>query len=389
MFDINVDRINNRNLTNSVVKEVKGLVDKIEPNAFYIAIVVNTNDPYKLGRVQIRIPAIHGVNPNQTYFISDSSLPWARPAILNGAGNDMGQFIVPSKGTRVVVSFEANDLGRPLYFGGVPTLINNTKIINDNTNIFFGQELEINTDDRITDLSNESAQQVIYKSLKGSTIIIDDKDGHESIKIIDAAGQQIIMENDSEYTLPRRGNKTNPIDTASISIISGGTVNIKCKHFNLECETTNVHDDYCHDSTPPDTSGAVNVGTFKGHTYAVYQGTDFNWDTYKADCEAKGGHLATPDSPAKNDYVYSLIRDLGFDTAYFGLYRNPSDLNTWYWIDGTVAEYQNWAPGEPNNSGGEYYGMFYYKYTDGTWNDGTPNVTQGKYQYYICEWDYV
>lgn len=56
------------------------------------------------GRVQIRIPALHGNIPTQSNYLADKSLPWAKPAILNGAGNDLGQFIVPSKGTRVVVS---------------------------------------------------------------------------------------------------------------------------------------------------------------------------------------------------------------------------------------------------------------------------------------------
>lgn len=41
-------------------KEFKKSLDlDINPNAFYIAIVENTNDVYKIGRVQIRIPAIH------------------------------------------------------------------------------------------------------------------------------------------------------------------------------------------------------------------------------------------------------------------------------------------------------------------------------------------
>ena len=152
----------------------------------------------------------------------------------------MGQFLVPSKGNRVVVSFEFNSIDKPLYFGGLPTLHNKTKKYNDNPNVYYSNNIDIETDDRIKDLEDKSAQYVIFKSLKGSTIIVDDKDGKESIKIIDAAGQQIIMENDSTVTLNRRGNTTNPPDTASISIISNGNVNIKCKHLNIEADTTNI-----------------------------------------------------------------------------------------------------------------------------------------------------
>lgn len=172
-----------------------------------------------------------------------------------------------------------------------------------------------------------------------------------------------------------------------MKIINNGLVYIKCKHFQLNCNKTNIHDDYCPEK--PDTDGSDNSGTFEGHTYAVFLGTDFNYNTYKQDCINRGGHLAIPDTAEKDAYIYSLIRSLGFTSAYFGLYRLKSDLNTWYWIDGRKAEYFNWASGEPNNDGGEYYGMYYYKFTNGKWNDGTPAVTQGKYQYYICEWDYT
>ena len=246
MFDVNVNRIENSSLLrNKDYQKLKQDLGSYEPNAFYIGIVEDTNDPYKLGRIRVRVPGIHGTNDSQLYYLQTKSLPWAKPAILNSAGNDMGQFIVPAKGTRVLVSFEYNDLSKPLYFGGIPTLINNPKYYNDNKNINEGKTYEINTNDRITDLDKDSSQTVIYKSLKGATIIIDDKDGQESIKIIDAAGQQIIMGNDSTEPLPRRGSSTEPPSTAYIKIISGGTVIVECDEFNLECETTNICDDYC------------------------------------------------------------------------------------------------------------------------------------------------
>ena len=244
MFDFNVHRIKSSNAlkTTKELSELTKSANKYEPNAFYIGVVEDTNDPYKLGRVRVRIPAIHGTNKTQSYYIDNLDLPWAKPAVFSCGGNDMGQFLVPTKGNRVVVSFEFNDIDKPLYFGGIPTLHNRDKTYNDNPNVYYSNNIVINTDDRITDLEDKSAQSVIFKSFKGSTIIVDDKDGKESIKIIDAAGQQIIMENDSPVSLSRRGNTTNPPDTASISIISGGTVNIKCKHLNIEADTTNIGD---------------------------------------------------------------------------------------------------------------------------------------------------
>ena len=242
MFDITANRLLNSN----IAKEAQNNFDKdnrleFNPNAFYIAVVEDTNDPYKLGRVRIRIPSIHGTNNSQAYFLPNSSLPWAKPAILNGAGNDTGQFIIPAYGTRVLVSFEFNDVNKPLYFGGIPTLIGDTKTYNDNPGIYYGSDIEITTDDRISDLDESSSQQVIYKSFKGSTIIVDDKDGKESIKIIDAAGQQIIMENNSDDSLPRRNNRTNPPETANIKVITNGKIELNCNNLELNSTSTNIY----------------------------------------------------------------------------------------------------------------------------------------------------
>ena len=238
MFDVNVNNVSRANLMGrKIVKN--NLNNKPNPNAFYMAIVEDTNDPYRLGRVRIRIPGIHGISRNQAYYLPNDSLPWAKPAILNGAGNDQGQFIVPSRGTRVFVTFEFNDFDKPLYFGGAICVIGaKDKIYNDNPDIYSSSDVIVNTDDRITDIDGE-AYQVLYKSLKGSTILINDKDGKECIKIIDAAGQQIIMENNDLVPLDRRENKTNPPETASISIITNGNLNLNSNKLNINTNSSN------------------------------------------------------------------------------------------------------------------------------------------------------
>lgn len=242
MFDILSSRIESSDLMKESMNKFKSSIQTFNANAFYMAIVVDTNDSYKLGRVRIRIPAIHGVDSSQSYYTEDDSLPWARPAIWNGAGNDTGQFIVPSAGTRVFVTFEYNSDDKPIYFGGIPTLYNKVKEYNDNPKIFTGDNIDIYTDDRITDLDELSAQQVVYKSIKGATILINDEDTKESIKIIDAAGQQIIMENESGNSLPRRGNNTIPTKGANIKIITAGKLNLDCDTLDLDANNTNLSD---------------------------------------------------------------------------------------------------------------------------------------------------
>lgn len=257
MFDIDITKANNSKLQSDILKNKQKLQTNINYNAFYLGIVEDTNDPKGLGRIKARIPAIHGADSSQAIYLDTQSLPWATPALLNGGTNDMGQFIIPIKGSTVVMTFELDSAKDPIYFGTIPSKIGDTKSYNDNANIYNGETYDIDTDDRITDLEEDTAKQIIYKSFKGSTIMIDDKDGKESISIIDAAGQQIIMENNSDTALDRRGNKTEPPKTASIKIISAGEVSIQANsvvidakdsitlntgNFVINADTTNIPD---------------------------------------------------------------------------------------------------------------------------------------------------
>ena len=83
------------------------------------------------------------------------------------------------------------------------------------------------------------------------------------------------------------------------------------------------------------------------------------------------------------------IAPLGYYSAYFGA-TDKENEGTWVWVTDEEFIYNNWHNNEPNNErGDEDYAMFYYKYSDGTWNDGgiktiNANLSQTPY---ICEWD--
>lgn len=227
--------------------------NQVNYNAFYRGLVVNTKDPKHLGRVKVRIPSIHGVNPNlSTYYISDSALPWATPAVMFASGNDMGNFVIPEKGTRVFVSFECNDRTKPVYFGGIPSLIGEPKIYNDQQHVFNGEEQTIYTNDLNKDMKNYS-ERVIYKSFKGATIILDDYDGKEYIKIIDQSGQVFEMGNESGVSLPRRGGNTTPPEDSKPYVkitnnlgdeilMEKGEISISTNKFTLNAQETNLQD---------------------------------------------------------------------------------------------------------------------------------------------------
>lgn len=121
---------------------------------------------------------------------------------------------------------------------------------------------------------------------------------------------------------------------------------------------------------------------FNGHLYYVYN-LDMvtTWEEAKQYCESQGGYLATITSKEEDDFLYSYITDMGYDSVLFGLSNTDQD-NVWTWVTGEPFSYENWASGEPNHQGGyEHYGMYYEKNKDGTWNDGS-----GKTCPFLCEW---
>lgn len=133
-------------------------------------------------------------------------------------------------------------------------------------------------------------------------------------------------------------------------------------------------------------NGAVE---FNGHWYKVIEDVSItNWDTAKQYCNNLNGYIATITSQTENDFLFNYItNDCGYKSAYFGLTDNASE-DTWQWNNGEEMIYTNWHKNEPNGeSSNEDYAMFYYKYTDGTWNDGDfESGTADGGKAFICEW---
>ena len=123
------------------------------------------------------------------------------------------------------------------------------------------------------------------------------------------------------------------------------------------------------------------------HRYQIFKGVR-TWVEAKVFCEVLGGHLATLATAEENDFVYGFMRECGYLTAYFGL-SDEKRTGDWIWVTGEPLAFTNWHRGEPSRSGRERYGMYFYKHTDGTWNDShfyeDAEVDPGCS--FICEWD--
>jgi uncharacterized protein involved in type VI secretion and phage assembly len=73
----------------------------------YRGIVVDVNDPDKMGRITAQVPEI----------LQEETSPWALPAAAF-AGPDHGLVLIPEKGDGVWIEFEAGDPSRPIWGGG-------------------------------------------------------------------------------------------------------------------------------------------------------------------------------------------------------------------------------------------------------------------------------
>lgn len=226
---------------NEELNKVLKSFEEVNYNAFYRAYVVDNNDVDKLGKVKVRIPVLHGFTSKNPNFVDSNALPWASPAIFPSGGNDSGAFLVPNVGDTVYVTFEADSPKLPIYFGGIPSKIGDNEKKISSVNINKNEPYTYNDDDYIKDIVN-GTERVIYKSLKGATIIIDDYDSNEYIKIIDQAGQEVTMENFRDDSLNRRGNKLGLSSRSKMTLTNnqGDKVTLKNGKVYIQSDTISI-----------------------------------------------------------------------------------------------------------------------------------------------------
>lgn len=123
---------------------------------------------------------------------------------------------------------------------------------------------------------------------------------------------------------------------------------------------------------------------WNGHYYYIYSGVCDTWEEAVEYCESLGGYIAVISSEAENEALFAYVSESGLHDGgvYFG-YTDSASEGTWTWVSDETSSYSNWASNEPNSeNSSEDYAEFYYKYTDGSWNDG--DFASKKF---ICEWD--
>ena len=96
--------------------------------------------------------------------------------------------------------------------------------------------------------------------------------------------------------------------------------------------------------------GGCDAISEEGRCYNYFTSGGINWNNARANCQARGGDLATITSDEENNMVYS-IETLTSD-CWIGL-NDVAYENVFKWADGDSSSYRYWDSGEPNNLSGE------------------------------------
>ncbi len=123
---------------------------------------------------------------------------------------------------------------------------------------------------------------------------------------------------------------------------------------------------------------------WNGHYYYIYSDVCDTWEEAVEYCESLGGYIAVISSEEENEILFEYANESGLRSGgvYFGYTDNITE-GEWIWASEEASSYTNWASNEPNSeNNSEDYAEFYYKYTDGNWNDGDFASKR-----FICEWN--
>ncbi len=184
-------------------RQLKDVAKKNSMYGFFRGIVEFNIDPLKHGRCKVRVPAIHSTEKSTP----TEQLPWCDSANFFGGFHDAGSVIVPPVGATVWVAFEQGDPLYPVYFGTwwktpsdtremlTKTDPNTRKTIPERP-ISMGTWAQTpgpEVPQEFLASPYDPTLQILHKSVKGHTVLVEDRDGFEVVRIIDRSGQEIRM----------------------------------------------------------------------------------------------------------------------------------------------------------------------------------------------------
>lgn len=171
-------------------KHVTRLMENVDHKYYgkYRGIVVDNNDPEKLGRLKIKVPSILG---------NDVVTGWAMPCVPYGGDAGQGFLFIPEVGAGVWVEFGEGELEFPIWVG---TFWSKP-----------GGESELPKPNNVDGSEQGNLQDVptrkIIKTKRGHTIQLEDADGEELITIVEAANSHVVTMNKDGIKINDGANK--------------------------------------------------------------------------------------------------------------------------------------------------------------------------------------
>ena len=168
----------------------------------YRAFCRDNNDPERLGRIRMEVPAVLGTG-------HENWSDWAAPCFPYGGTPDSGMFLVPEEEATVWAEFEGGNPQFPIW-SGVWLAGSNPGEQPQEAARLCNNPTCLDCEDKIDHAGHPSdgpehrkfhghppyycpRRRVVFKSETGHTIMADDRDQEESLKIIDRGGQMLHM----------------------------------------------------------------------------------------------------------------------------------------------------------------------------------------------------
>ena len=170
---------------------VAGLVEKIERRFYgkYRAIVVDNQDPSRLGRLKLKVPSVLG---------PDLVTGWATPCVPYGGAADQGFLFVPEREAGVWVEFEEGDLEFPIWVGTYWSRPG------DESQLPKPQRGDGTEQDKVQDPPTRK----IIKTLKGHTIQFEDADDEEAVLVREGRNGHLVTMNKDGITIVDKKQNT-------------------------------------------------------------------------------------------------------------------------------------------------------------------------------------
>lgn len=171
----------------------------------YRGFVADNNDPEKLGRIKLTVPALLGQETSD----------WALPCMPCGGLADQGWFCVPEVGAQVWVEFEAGDLHHPIWVG-----------------TFWQQG---------ADVPSEVADQTttrLYKTAGGHLLLLEDKSEDERVQLKHKGGANLDIDPQGTVALTDQGGAKLTLDAENNQVVledaNGNTLTMTTSGTTLE-----------------------------------------------------------------------------------------------------------------------------------------------------------